>query len=112
VDELGQPNHGGTWERESLGADHFILIRFDDLRFSIDHETKRPSHRDHGEGLERRVQSQTPNDHADYLPWNRAFPSLPRAALELNATHTRLSIALNLTSGARDPSSLTRRPAA
>jgi hypothetical protein len=40
------------------------LIRFDNFGLAIDHEAKCPSHRDHGERLERRIQSQTANDHA------------------------------------------------
>jgi hypothetical protein len=65
VDEFRQSNHRGSRQREPLGADHLVLIRFDDFGLAIDHEAKRPSHRDHGQRLERRIQSQTTNDHAN-----------------------------------------------
>jgi hypothetical protein len=64
VDELRESNNGRAWHREAFGADDLILIRFDNFRLAIDHEAKRSSHRDHGERLERRIQSQTTNDHA------------------------------------------------
>jgi hypothetical protein len=41
------------------------MIRFDDFGLPIDHEAKRSPHRDHGERLERRIQSQAANDHAN-----------------------------------------------
>jgi hypothetical protein len=52
VNELRQSNNGRPREREPLGADHLILIRFDNFGLAIDHEAKRPSHRDHGQRLE------------------------------------------------------------
>src|SRR3954470_23397993 len=64
VNELRESDDHWPWHRESLGADHFILVYFDDLGLPIDHEAKRPSHRDHRERLERRIQSQAANDHA------------------------------------------------
>jgi hypothetical protein len=65
VDELREANDGGPWHRESLGADEFVVIRFDDFGLPIDHEAERSPHRDHGERLERGIQSQTANDHAE-----------------------------------------------
>jgi len=64
VDELGEADDGRAWHRESLGADDLVLIRFDNFGLAINHEAERSPHRDHGERLERRIQSQTANDHA------------------------------------------------
>jgi hypothetical protein len=65
VDELREANDGRPRHRKSLGADDFVMIRFDDFGLPIDHEAKCSSHRDHGERLERRIQSQAANDHAE-----------------------------------------------
>jgi hypothetical protein len=65
VDELREADDNRPWHRQALGADNLVLIRFDNFRLAIDHEAKRSSHRDHGERLERRIQSQTANDHAE-----------------------------------------------
>jgi len=52
VNELREANDDGPWHRESLGADNFVLIRFDNFGLPIDHEAESPPHRDHGERLE------------------------------------------------------------
>ena len=65
VDELRQPDDRGARHREPLGAHDAVVIRFDDLGLAVDHEAKRPTHRDHGQRLERRIQCQTANDHAE-----------------------------------------------
>src|SRR4051812_22929090 len=65
VNELREANDGGAWHREAPGADNLILVRFDNFGLPIDHEAQSPPHRDHGERLEGRVQSQTANDHAN-----------------------------------------------
>src|SRR4029077_8823242 len=63
--ELREPVDGGSWHRESLGSDDLVLIRFDNFGLALDHEERGFLHRDHGERLERRIQSQTANDHAN-----------------------------------------------
>src|SRR4029077_19870040 len=65
VSELREADDCGSWHRQALGADLLVLIRFDNFRLAIDHEAKGSSHRDHGERLARRIQSQTANDHAN-----------------------------------------------
>jgi hypothetical protein len=62
MDELREPNDGRTGHRQTLGTDDAVHVGLDDLRLPIDHEPERPTHGDHGQGLERRVQCQTSHD--------------------------------------------------
>ena len=62
VDELRETNDGRTGHRQTLGTDHPVRFGLDDFRLSINDETKRPTHGDHGQGLERCIQCQTSDD--------------------------------------------------
>src|SRR5690242_855500 len=63
VDELGEPNDGGSGQRQTLRPNDAIGVRLDDLGFAVDHETERPPHRNHRQRLVGRVECQTANDH-------------------------------------------------
>jgi len=63
VNEFRQSDDDWSGQGQPLGADD-LVIRFDDFRLAVDHEAKGSSHRDHGQRLERGIQSQTANDHA------------------------------------------------
>jgi hypothetical protein len=52
MDELDEANDGGSGERESFTADDIDAVRFDDLRFPLDHKPERPAHGHHRERLE------------------------------------------------------------
>ena len=43
VDELRQPNDGWPRHCETLRAHDAVVIRLDDLGFTVDHKTKRPT---------------------------------------------------------------------
>src|SRR5256885_1278638 len=55
VDELHEPDDRRARQREPLGADEAPRIALHDLRLAIEHETKRPTHGNHRQRLERRI---------------------------------------------------------
>src|SRR5438105_2906806 len=62
VDELHQPDDRWARQSQPFRSNDALTIRLHDFRLPVDDEAERAAHRNHGQRLERRVQSQATDD--------------------------------------------------